>query len=73
MRLNLFNNIDQEVDASIMRSKPKKALLPIITPFVTIFTYKKKKTQLIQINFNFLVRLLMIFFFTWTSSCEVSM
>jgi len=29
MRSNLFNNIDQEVDTSIMRSKPKKALLLI--------------------------------------------
>jgi len=27
MRLSLLNYIDQEVDTSIMRSKPKKALL----------------------------------------------
>jgi hypothetical protein len=29
MRLNLSNNIDQEVDTSIMRSKPKQALFII--------------------------------------------
>jgi hypothetical protein len=30
MRSNLSNNIDQEVDTSIMRSKPKKALFLIL-------------------------------------------
>ena len=37
MRSNLSNNIDQEVDTSIMRSKPKQALLKILISWLFLW------------------------------------
>ena len=55
MRSNLSNNIDQEVDTWIMRSKPKQALLQILISWLFLWLTNRSWDQncLIMLYFNF--------------------
>ncbi len=62
LEIETYNNIDQEVDTSIMRSKPKKALLATFDLMIILVTNKsimrsKLKKALLG-NFNLINNLL---------------